>query len=140
MRQIRLGFIGCGGHASKNLYPCIPMIDQIDLVATCDLDEEKAKRNCRRFGAKAWYTDYERMIKEQQPDAVAIVGPPAMQLKRAGNSAWSPRCGGMRRPTRWQRRSSKERSSAGPFYFKAASSHQGLVLPCGDRTLWNGLT
>jgi predicted dehydrogenase len=78
---LKLGFIGCGGFSSSTLYPNIPLIPEIDLVATCDIIESKAKLNARKFGAKAWYTDYEKMIKEQQLDAVCIVGPPQMHFK-----------------------------------------------------------
>ena len=78
---LRLGFIGCGVFASSNLYPCIPLIPEIELVATCDLVESRAKYCAKKFGAKAWYTDYEKMIEEERLDAVAIVGPPPMHLK-----------------------------------------------------------
>ena len=79
--HIRLGFIGCGGHSTGSLYPNLPFIDTIDLVATCDLIGEKAQRNARNFGAKSWYTDYEQMIASEELDAVAIVGSPQMHTE-----------------------------------------------------------
>jgi len=80
-QPLRLGFIGCGAFASSTLLPCIPRIPEIGLLATCDLAESRAEYCAKKFGAKAWYTDYEKMIEEQQPDAVAIVGPPPMHLE-----------------------------------------------------------
>ena len=79
--QIRLGFIGCGGHASGSLYPNLPSINTIDLVATCALIEAKAQRNARNYGAKVWYTDYQKMIAAEDLDAVAIVGSPQMHTE-----------------------------------------------------------
>jgi len=77
VEKLRLGFIGCGGQASK-LQANLPQIPSIDFVATCDLDKDKAERNARRFGAAASYVDYERMIETERPDAVAVCGPPQM--------------------------------------------------------------
>jgi len=76
--QVRLGFIGCGSHSTANLYPCLRWAKEIDFIATCDLKEELAKRNARMFGAERWYTDYQKMLREESLDAVMICGPPQM--------------------------------------------------------------
>lgn len=81
MSQLRLAFIGCGNHATGSLQPCIPLIPQLDFVATCDLVAEKAQRSARRFGAKSWYTDYRKMLEKENPEAVAIVGPPIIHTQ-----------------------------------------------------------
>ena len=77
MAKLRLAFIGCGGQSSL-LQANLPWIDSIDYVAACDLDEAKANRNARRFGALKPYTDFHKMIEAEKPDAVAVVGPPQM--------------------------------------------------------------
>ncbi|MGQ9514614.1 MAG: Gfo/Idh/MocA family protein [Thermoproteota archaeon] len=81
MEAIKVGFIGCGAHSTASLYPCFRGIPEMQLVATCDLVEEKARRNAQAFGAKKWYTDYERMIEEEELDAVFIVGSPKMHTE-----------------------------------------------------------
>ncbi|MEK7395822.1 MAG: Gfo/Idh/MocA family oxidoreductase [Candidatus Poribacteria bacterium] len=81
MDILRMGFIGCGGQASANIYPHITAIREMELVACCDLIEEKAKQNAERFGAKAWYTDYEKMLDNEGVDAVFIVGQPKMHTE-----------------------------------------------------------
>jgi len=68
---VRLGHIGCGSHSFRNLFPAY-QFTPIELVATCDLDEEKARVYARKFGARAHYTDYREMIDEEELDAVAI--------------------------------------------------------------------
>lgn len=81
MDKLRIGFIGCGGQATANIYPHIMTIPETDLIACCDLVEEKAKANAERFGAKAWYTNYEKMLDNEAIDAVFIVGHPHMHTE-----------------------------------------------------------
>ncbi len=78
-RKARLAFIGAGGFATGSIYPNIHKVPRIDLVAVCDLDEEKAARNARNFGAREVYTDAEPMLDEQEPDGVFVIGPAPMQ-------------------------------------------------------------
>jgi len=77
-QTVRLAFIGCGSHSGKTLQPNARMVEQIDLVAMCDLDESKAQAAAARWGARASYSDYGRMLHEQDLDAVVVVGPPEM--------------------------------------------------------------
>jgi predicted dehydrogenase len=76
--RVRVCFIGCGHHSMESLQPAVALIPQIEYMAACDLVEERAREAVRRFGAKRWYTDYDRMIDEESPDGVIIVGPPQM--------------------------------------------------------------
>ncbi|MBD3181147.1 hypothetical protein GF312_02575 [Candidatus Poribacteria bacterium] len=81
MDILKIGFIGCGNHASGNLYPHISKIPEIELLGCCDLVEEKAKNNAEKFGAKAWYTDYEKMLDNEDISAVFVVGQPHMHTE-----------------------------------------------------------
>ncbi len=81
--KARLAFIGAGGFATASIYPNIHKVPQIDLVAVCDLDREKAERNARNFGAREVYADMERMLDEQEPDGVFVIGPAPMQYEVA---------------------------------------------------------
>ena len=45
----------------------------MNLVATCDLDEEKAKTFARQFGALRHYTDHMKMLCGEKLDAVFVV-------------------------------------------------------------------
>jgi len=78
MESVRLAVIGAGRQCSNSLMPGIPYIEEIDLVAVCDLQRELAERNGRRFGARAVYTDAAEMLRQEAPDAVMVVGPPQM--------------------------------------------------------------
>jgi predicted dehydrogenase len=81
IRKARIGFIGCGSHASSSLYPAIHTIPQIELAAVCDLKEELARRNARSFGALRWYTDVREMLRGEELDGAIIVGPPQMHCE-----------------------------------------------------------
>lgn len=70
--EIRAGFIGCGSHSFRNIYPTLQFAP-INLVAVCDLSIEKAKAFAAKFGAPAAYSDYQEMIAKEELDAVFIV-------------------------------------------------------------------
>lgn len=78
MNKARIGFIGCGRHATNDLYPSLCRIPNMELVATCDLKEDLAKKNARLFGAERYYTEVDKMLESEELDAVMIVGPPQM--------------------------------------------------------------
>jgi len=81
IKKAKIGFVGCGGHATFVLYPTIHTIPEIDLIAVCDLKEELARRTARNFGARKWYTDLNKMLSEEKLDGVVIVGLPQMHYE-----------------------------------------------------------
>ena len=76
---IRVGLVGCGRHASHCIHPSLPYLSELEVVAVCDLDESRARATAGRLGASAVYTQTQRMLAEEQPEAVIVTGPPAMQ-------------------------------------------------------------
>jgi predicted dehydrogenase len=70
--EIRAGFIGCGSHAFRNIYPTFQFAP-VDLVATCDLSIAKARAFAAKFGAQSAYDDYHEMLQRENLDAVFIV-------------------------------------------------------------------
>lgn len=83
-RQARIAFIGCGRHATTNLYPTLAQIPEISLVAVCDVQEELARRNAAIFGARGCYADVDAMLDgEPDLDGAVIVGPPQMMRDMA---------------------------------------------------------
>lgn len=70
--EIRAGFIGCGGHSFRNIYSTF-QFTPVNLVATCDLQIEKAEAYAKKFGAERAYSDYHEMLQKEDLDAVFIV-------------------------------------------------------------------
>jgi predicted dehydrogenase len=64
--------IGAGGHASRIIYSCFPMLRDAHVVANCDLDEARATTVARRYGIERSYSDYSQMLDREKPDGVII--------------------------------------------------------------------
>jgi predicted dehydrogenase len=62
------------------MYPQLRLHD-VELVAVCDLIEEKAQAAAERYGFGAVYTDFRRMLDEQRPDAVICIGGPKVHYE-----------------------------------------------------------
>ena len=98
-RKVRVGFIGCGDHAYRNIFPTFQYAP-VDLTAVCDLQPERAAAFARQFGARRAYTDHQEMLDREQLDAVFVVAglrraPPrprypqlAMEAMQAGTHVW----------------------------------------------------
>ncbi len=69
---IRIAIIGCGsiGACHANAYRNLG--DRVELVACCDLIEERAKRYSENYGFKKYYTDMHKMLTECELDAVSV--------------------------------------------------------------------
>lgn len=78
----RIAFIGCGHHASHNLYPALRYAD-CELVAACDLWENNRALAKRAFGAQRVYEHYEPLLANEQCDGVIICGPAALHYEAA---------------------------------------------------------
>ena len=72
----RLTFVGAGNHSTECLYPNIAHIPEFDLVAVCDLDEAKAQRAAKVYGAPEHFTDLGIMLDKVAPDGVCVCGMP----------------------------------------------------------------
>lgn len=71
----RLGLVGCGAHAYRNILPVLQYIPEAKLIATCDLNREKALLYAKQFGADHYFTDVRSMISSVGLDAIlAVVG------------------------------------------------------------------
>ena len=91
-RLVRIGFIGCGSHASNSLYPTFrlgvtrrtALGEPVgELVACCDLDAEKARQTARSFGFERWYTDHRELLEREELDCVFIVMHPRLKAPLA---------------------------------------------------------
>lgn len=85
---IRVAIIGVGtmGRNHARVYSEIP---GVEIVGLADLNERAAAEASRRYGGLA-YTDYQRMLDEQKPEAVSLAVPTAdhhqiaLQILRRG--------------------------------------------------------
>ena len=71
---VKIGFVGTGGIANHHMRN-LAEIPEAEMVAFCDIAEEKALGAATTYGGKA-YTNYADMYAEEALDAVYICVPP----------------------------------------------------------------
>jgi predicted dehydrogenase len=69
--RIRLGIIGVNGQGAYNLRN----VQHEEIVALCDVDENRAADARRRFPKARFYTDYRRMLEQKDIQAVVVSTP-----------------------------------------------------------------
>ena len=76
-KKLRLGIIGCGGIANGKHMPALKKIDEVEMVAFCDIIKERAEKAAEEYGvpgAKV-YEDYNEMLKNENLDVVHVCTP-----------------------------------------------------------------
>ncbi len=77
MEKLKVGIIGCGGIANGKHMPAIKKLDNVEMVAFCDIIPERAEKAAKEFGtadAKV-YTDYKELLKDESIHNVRILTP-----------------------------------------------------------------
>ncbi len=77
-KTLKIGLVGCGGIANQKHMPALSKLPQYcEMVAFCDIDEEKAQKAAEKYGAKGAkvYTDYNEMLKDESIDVVHVLTP-----------------------------------------------------------------
>lgn len=67
MEKLKVGIIGCGGIANGKHMPALKKLDNVELVAFCDIIPERAEKAAKEYGtadAKV-YTDYKELLKNE---------------------------------------------------------------------------
>jgi len=77
-KKLRIGIIGCGGIANGKHMPALyGLEDSVEMVAFCDIIEERAEQACDRFGTMdaKFYVDYKELLKDESIDVVHVCTP-----------------------------------------------------------------
>ena len=75
--MIKIGIIGCGGIANNKHMPALAKVETVEMVAFCDIIEERASKAREEFGTDAAnvYTDYEELLKNEEIDVIHVCTP-----------------------------------------------------------------
>lgn len=74
--MFKVCIIGCGMIAVSAHIPAYRAhCGDYEIAAVCDVFEDAAKKVAKEQGIANWYTDAERMLKEQRPDVVSVCTP-----------------------------------------------------------------
>ncbi|KKK38837.1 dehydrogenase [Mesobacillus campisalis] len=74
MAKLRIGVIGAGSIAQHRHLPEYATNQLAEIVAVCDINQERAAEVAEKYGAKA-YTDYQELLKSGEVDAVSVCTP-----------------------------------------------------------------
>ncbi len=84
MPRYRSLLLGCGPRATEHV-DVYRDIDNMEMVAVCDLLPARRQQFMERFGIDVEYDDYETALAQEQPDIVHICTSP-------GNRVWEAEC------------------------------------------------
>lgn len=76
-KVIKVGIIGCGGIANGKHMPSLKKVKDCEMVAFCDIVEERAIKAAKEFGtadAKV-FTDYKELLKLEEIDVIHVCTP-----------------------------------------------------------------
>ncbi len=76
-KRLSVGIIGCGGIARGKHLPNLKKVDEVELVAFCDIVKERAIDACKDFGVEdaKVYTDYKKLLEDETIDVVHVCTP-----------------------------------------------------------------
>jgi UDP-N-acetylglucosamine 3-dehydrogenase len=74
MGKLKIGVIGCGSIAKFRHLPEYSTNENVEIVAVCDIVEERVNETAERYNAKA-YTSYEDLLADETIDAVSVCLP-----------------------------------------------------------------
>lgn len=74
MTKLRVAVIGCGSIAKHRHLPEYHNNPNVEIVAVCDIVEERAQETARKYFANA-HTDYGKLLSSEEIDAVSVCLP-----------------------------------------------------------------
>lgn len=80
VKPLRVAAIGAG-YFSQFQYEAWKRMDDVELVATCNRTESKAREFAQTYDIPNVFCDVEKMLREIQPDLVDIITPPETHLE-----------------------------------------------------------
>lgn len=77
METVKIGIIGCGGIANGKHMPSLAKLENVQMVAFCDLVKERAEKAAKEYGTEGAevYTDYKELLKDTSIDVVHVCTP-----------------------------------------------------------------
>lgn len=76
-RVVKVGIIGCGGIANGKHLPGLSKVKEVEMVAFCDLEIEKAEKAAKEYridDAKV-YIDYKELLKDENIEVIHVCTP-----------------------------------------------------------------
>ena len=74
-KRISVGIFGAGNFTNAQHLPNLAKIDDVDVVAVCDVNEQAARETAGRFDIPHFYTDGHEMVDKEPMDAMWSIVP-----------------------------------------------------------------
>lgn len=77
LEKLKVGIIGCGGIANGKHLPSLKKLDQVELVAFCDIEINRAEKAAEEYGIDQVKVveDYRELLKDESIDVVHVLTP-----------------------------------------------------------------
>lgn len=74
MKPVRIGLVGTGSISTQHMkgYTRLAEAGEVELVAACDLNVERAKKWAQQYGFKEVYGSHTEMLEKSQLDAISV--------------------------------------------------------------------
>lgn len=69
--MLKVGVIGVGSISHNHIKPYLNN-EKVELVALCDINEQRLTEKGKKYGVTELYTDYKELLKNEEIDAVSI--------------------------------------------------------------------
>jgi len=84
--MIKIGLLGCG-RISKNHFEAITQQQDAQVIACCDIIEERAKEAAEKYNIPIWTTNYEEILQNPDIDLISICTPSGLHPKHGIQAA-----------------------------------------------------
>ncbi|RAP78544.1 Gfo/Idh/MocA family protein [Paenibacillus montanisoli] len=74
--KVRVAVVGAGGMANAVHYPSLHSLPDVEIAGICDINPDRLHATAEKYLIPRKYDDYQKMIKEVEPDAVYVIGQP----------------------------------------------------------------
>lgn len=76
-KKLRVAIIGCGGIANGKHLPSLKKLEQVEMVAFCDIEIKKAEKAAIEYGTPeaAVYKNYKQLLEDESIDVVHVLTP-----------------------------------------------------------------
>ena len=71
--MLKAGFIGAGGRSQSAHYPSVARLDNVEMVAACELDEERLAQVVEKYEFEHVFTDHREMLESVDLDVIYCV-------------------------------------------------------------------
>jgi predicted dehydrogenase len=75
MSRTKVSIVGLGAIAQIAHLPILVSIDDVEITAVCDVDKSKAKTIAQRYSIKNYYTDFDKMLDENESEVLIVTVP-----------------------------------------------------------------